>query len=201
VLLELLRAACFAGLPVGLASYALVWWSLRHGYLDAAGSVRDVEQGFKQISKQNSAERKRRKAARKNRDGGATEPAQAAAAPAMNPVHRKWLAFGGGFYGVVGLLTYAVVELGELRDFFLGFESLADLIRRFGFDMLVGLLVNALTNFIVAIAWPVYWMSDIRSNHLWAWFVMAYAGYWAGARYALHRLAGSAPAQPGPERG
>jgi hypothetical protein len=93
----------------------------------------------------------------------------------MSPVHAKWLKFGGGFYGVVGLLTYAVVELKELRDFFLGFESLSALLAQFGFNMLIGLFIEAVKNFVVAIAWPVYWLSDIRSNHVWAWFVVAYA--------------------------
>jgi hypothetical protein len=111
----------------------------------------------------------------------------------MTPLHGKWLAFGGGFYGVVGLLTYGVVELGELRDFFLGFESLGALIAQFGFDMLVGIFVNAAKNFVIAIAWPVYWLSDIRSNHVWIWFVVAYAAYWAGARLALRRFAGADP--------
>ena len=38
-----------------------------------------------------------------------------------------------------------------------------------------------------AIAWPIYWLSDIRSDYIWTWFVAAYAGYWAGTRFALHQ--------------
>jgi len=191
MLLEILRAIAFAGLPVGLATYALVWWSLRQGYIDPVISVREVEQRFKRISKKQSAARKNRKR-RKSESGpeGSTNP-QASAAfgeSGMNPVHAKWLKFGGGFYGVVGLLTYAVVELKELRDFFLGFESLSALLAQFGFNMLIGLFIEAVKNFVVAIAWPVYWLSDIRSNHIWAWFVVAYAAYWAGAKLALRRF-------------
>jgi hypothetical protein len=80
------------------------------------------------------------------------------------------------------------VELGDLRDFLLGFESVWALISRFGLQTLVDLLVNALSNFVVAIAWPVYWLSELHSSNIWLWFVAAYAGYWGGARLALHRF-------------
>jgi hypothetical protein len=80
------------------------------------------------------------------------------------------------------------VELGDLRDFLLGFESVWALISRFGLDMLVELLVNALRNFVVAIAWPAYWLSDIHSDYIWLWFAVAYAAYWGGARLALQRF-------------
>jgi hypothetical protein len=200
MLQDLFRAILAAGVPVGVATYLLVWWALRRGYIGSATTVRDVEQSFKRLTKEQSAARREQKKRRKR--GSPGNPASFAAGPehkpalrvgAMTPLHGKWLAFGGGFYGVVGLLTYGVVELGELRDFFLGFESLGALIAQFGFDMLVGILVNAAKNFVIALAWPVYWLSDIRSNHVWIWFVVAYGAYWAGARLALRRFAGADP--------
>lgn len=185
---ELIRALFTAGVPVALASYALVWWSLRQGYLDPANSVRDLEKGMKMRSKERRQERKQRKQAKKSGQAEvATETARASLQRA-DPVHKKWLAFGGGFYGVVGLLTYAVVEFGELREFFQSFESLAALLARFGFDMFVNLLVGALVNFVVAIAWPVYWMTEMSMNYVWIWFGAAYFGYWAGVRVALQRV-------------
>lgn len=192
MLLELLRAIAAAGLPVGLVAYGLVWWSLRHGYIGPSDSVREVEQRFKQVSKEKAAARKNRKRASRHAGKQVEQPRALAPSggPGMNPVHAKWLKFGGGFYGVVGLLTYGVVELRELRDFLLGFESLSALFAGFGLDMLIGLVVEAVKNFVVAIAWPVYWMSGIRSNHIWIWFVVAYAGYWAGAKLALRRFTG-----------
>jgi len=193
---DLFRAILTAGVPVGVATYLLVWWSLRQGYIGSASSVRDVEQRFKRLTKEKSAARKEQKKLAKGRAAHRsvatfTPPAQSAdkQVPGMTPLHGKWLAFGGGFYGVVGLLTYGVVELGELRDFFLGFESLGALISQFGFDMLVRIFIDAVRNFVVAIAWPVYWLSDIRSDHAWIWFVVAYAAYWAGAKLALRRYA------------
>jgi hypothetical protein len=185
---ELIRALFTAGVPVALASYALVWWSLRQGYLDPANSVRDLEKGMKMRSKERRQDRKQRKQAKKSGQAVVVTQTGGASLQRADPVHKKWLAFGGGFYGVVGLLTYAVVEFGELREFFQSFESLAALLARFGFDMFVNLLVGALVNFVVAIAWPVYWMTEMSMNYVWIWFGAAYFGYWAGVRVALQRV-------------
>lgn len=207
MLLELLRAMLIAGLPVGAASYGLVWWSLRQGHIGSVSSLKEMEQGFKRRSKEKSAAKKEqkrnKKAGRKTQArslslklASARLQAREPGPSVLNAFHGKWLAFGGGFYGVVGVLTYAVVELRDLRDFFLGFESLYDLFADFGINMLVGILVEAVTNFVAAIAWPAYWLSDIRSDHVWIWFIVAYAAYWAGAKIALQRYAAAGAAPP-----
>lgn len=185
---ELIRALFMAGVPVALASFLLVWWSLRQGYLGPAGSVRDLEKSMKAMSKKRRQVRKQRKAEKKRAKKQPDVEKTAVSDYRVDPVHNKWLAFGGGFYGIVGLLTYAVVEFGELRDFFLGFESLAALLAQFGFDMLINLIVDALMNFVIAITWPVYWMTEIAMNEVWIWFAVAYCGYWAGVKGALHRF-------------
>ena len=207
MLLELFRATLIAGLPVAAASYGLVWWSLRQGYIGSVNSLKEMERGFKRRSKERSAAKKDQKRSRKAgertkaRSLGLTlasvrQQAQQPGPSVLNTFHGKWLAFGGGFYGVVGMLTYGVVELRELRDFFLGFESFYELFANFGINMLVGILVDAVTNFVAAIAWPVYWLSDIRSDHIWIWFIIAYAAYWAGAKLALQRFAAARTAPP-----
>jgi hypothetical protein len=186
MVLEFFRALLLAGLPVGLASYFLFTWALRRRQPGAVTSLKQVEQELKRQSKELSQQKKQQK-----RAGVANmlaEGAHLSRAAQLDLVHNKWLAFGGGFYGVVGLLTYAVVELADLRDFLLGFESVWMLISGLSLQMLVELLVNALRNFVVAFAWPVYWLAEIHSSHVWLWFAAAYAGYWAGARFALRRF-------------
>jgi hypothetical protein len=186
MVLEFLRALFLAALPVGLASYFLFSWVLRRRQLGTVTSLKQVEQAIKRQSKERSQQKKELKRAR----GASTlaEGAHQSQATGLDLVHNKWLAFGGGFYGVVGLLTYAVVELSDLRDFLLGFESIWALISRFDLDLLVNLFVNAVRNFVVAITWPVYWLAEIQSSRIWLWFLLAYAGYWGGARVALHRF-------------
>lgn len=198
MLLEILRAVFKAGIPVALASYALVWWTLRHGYLGSVNSLKEVERGFSRLSKEKKSKARDYKKALKAAKGVAgTGVEKPPGTPRLNPVHEKWLKFGGGFYGVVGLLTYAVVELRELRDFFLGFGNLPAFFEHLGFDMLIGIIVGAVKNFVAAIAWPAYWLSGIQSNYVWIWFIVAYAAYWAGARLALHRFASGAEGQRG----
>ena len=188
MLRELIRALFMAGLPVALASYGLVWWAMRQGHITPVSSVRAMEKGMKLQSKKRRQDRKQRKAARKKGLEAPDIEAEGASLPGGDPVHKKWLAFGGGFYGVVGVLTYVVVELGELRDFFRSFESLSALLAQIGFDMLINLFVEAMKNFAIAIAWPVYWMSEIRMNEVWIWVGVAYLGYWAGVKAALQRF-------------
>ena len=90
---------------------------------------------------------------------------------------------------MVAMLTYIVVELREVRDFFLKFESISTFFSGISFDMLIDLIIDSFMNFIIAIAWPWYWLSEIAGPHIWVWFVMAYGGYWTGTRLALQRHA------------
>ena len=161
---ELIIAILKAGIPVAIASYALVWWGLKKDHLGTVLSLKDLE---KEVKRQ-----KKDKESKANGD----------------MVHNKWLAFGGGFYGLVGLLTYIVVELGEIRDFFMRFESFSALLSALSFDLIISLFIDAIMNFVVAIAWPVYWMGDIAGEYIWIWLGVAYGGYLVGAKYALHRM-------------
>jgi len=184
---EIFRALLLAGIPVAVTSYLLIWWALKNKYFQGASNLKDVKSHFKDLSKAKSRKKKEEKRRRKE-GGGAVELGPGQQEPnKMNPVHNKWLSFGGGFYGVVALLTYAVVELGEIRDFFTQFDGLSSLISDITVGLFIGFFIKACINFIVAIAWPAYWLSDIRSDYIWIWFVAAYAGYWAGIRFALHQ--------------
>jgi len=161
---EILIAILKVGLPVGLASYGLVWWALKKNYISEVDSVKSFELAVK----------KKKKDKKQKAEGDA--------------VHRKWLAFGGGFYGVVGLLTYAVVELLEIRDFIQQLGGFVEMIRNFSFEVVVQLFVGAILNFVAAIAWPGYWVNEIHSNRIWIWFAVAYGAYWAGTRLALQKM-------------
>lgn len=149
-----------AGLPVGVVAYLLVWWALRNGYLGAAESVKEIEKEVKLLVKDKESPKE------------------------GDPVHRKWLAMGGGFYGVVAMLTYLVVEVGEILDFISDFDGFDAFISSISVSMLIGLIIEAVKNSFIAIAWPLYWLSDIHSQYIWIWFVAAYAGYWIGSSLA-----------------
>jgi len=163
---ELFIALFKAGLPVGVTAYLLVWWALRNGYLSGVATVKEIEKEVKRLSKD-----------KENKPDG-------------DVVHRKWLAMGGGFYGVVAVLTWVFVELNEILDFIRSFDSIDALIASLSIGTLVNLIIEAIKNSILAIAWPVYWLSDIRGDHVWIWFIVAYGGYWAGSTLAARQFRG-----------
>ena len=92
----------------------------------------------------------------------------------------KWMEFGGGFYGVVAVLTYLVVEGREVYDFLTSEATVMATIAQLGIGDLVQFFINSLMNFITAITWPVYWMGKTSYFSTWVWFLVVYAGYVAG---------------------
>ncbi|MGJ8664692.1 MAG: hypothetical protein ACSHWU_13635, partial [Marinicella sp.] len=73
----------------------------------------------------------------------------------QNVVMSKWVTFGGGFYGVMAVLTYIVVEFREVVDFLTSEQSLMATLSAMEISDVVGFFVNSLMNFITAITWPV----------------------------------------------
>ena len=163
MILELFEAILKAALPVGAFSLGMIYWGLHLGHIDRPDQVSDFHKELKRMSK----ERKKDKGKKK-----------------YNPVHKKWFVFGGGFYGIVALMTYALVEWYELVDFLGGLNGFGDLISRLNINLFIGIFVEGLMNFIVAVTWPVYWISEIETNRLWLWCVAAYGGYYAGSALA-----------------
>lgn len=175
-----------SSIPIAATSFGLVWWALRKDYLGGARSLDEYEQWTKAENQNRKAEKLRRKQAKRNAEPvtdevqSVTEDLQPAKRK-FDPLHSKWMEFGGGFYGVVAFFTYVLVELGEIRDFFLNFS---DLFRGELVSMIVQFFVESVKNFVVAIAWPAYWLGRIQSEQ-WLWIIGAYGGYWLGARAAF----------------
>lgn len=172
---EFFSALFKAGLPVGVTAYLLVWWALRNGYLSDVETVKDVELQVKRL--------------RKDKEGKKSG----------DPVHRKWLALGGGFYGVVALLTLIYIELTDILGFIRNFDGFASLAELLSISTLVGIFIETLTNTFMALAWPAYWLSDLRVDHAWMWFAIAYGGYWIGSHLAAQRFRDEGRAPAGPE--
>lgn len=159
-----LRALITGFLPVGVLAFALSWWALHRGILEEKSDFNALKKEISEFGKrQKKAEEKKK----------------------LNPVHDKWFKFGGGFYGLVGLYTYVLVEWREIVDLVVGLPSL---VLKFDIDVLINFFIESLTNFITAVTWPMYWLERGSSQYLWVWIVLAYAGYWAGIKLALRRM-------------
>jgi hypothetical protein len=150
-----------AAIPVGLASFVMVWWALKQGYLEQKDDIGSVRLAVRKMAKRRKGEK-----------------------VSYNPVHDKWLSLGGGFYGIAGLLTYVLVEWRDVSGIVLDLGGLTEFIQQFDIGVVVNIFVESLLNFITAVTWPLYWLSHIDSEYAWIWIVAAYVGYWIGLKGA-----------------
>ena len=153
------------GIPIGLFTLAMVWWALHQGYLKESLDSKALGQEIKSMSRKN-------KKSREKDDSY------------QHPVQKKWAKFGGGFYGIVAFFTYIVIEVLDIMTTITDFGGFIDFLRQLDIGVIVGIFIEALTNFISAMVWPLYWMDRIETHQVWIWFAVAYGGYWLGLKQA-----------------
>jgi hypothetical protein len=164
---EIFWALLLVGVPIAIFTLALVWWALHGGHFKEASDTKAL-----------MAEIKAMRGKKKKKGEKKVKP------DSLHPLQKRWAKFGGGFYGIVAFFTYIVVEVTEIITVIANFGGFIDFIRQFHFQVAVDMFVQAIMNFVSAMIWPVYWMSRIDTNQVWIWFLMAYAGYWAGLKLA-----------------
>ena len=172
-LIEIFWALLMVGVPIGVFTLALVWWLLQAGHVSELLDTKGLEREIKAMTRSNK---------KKNKDKSKEGYKKDTAAPHL--LQKKWSRFGGGFYGIVAFFTYIVVETVEIMTMIGNFGGFFDFLRQLDFNVIIQMVISALTNFITAMIWPVYWMKRIDTGQTWIWFVMAYAGYWAGLKLA-----------------
>lgn len=165
MLAELFEAIVKAGLPVGVLSYAMLHWAFHSGYLYADDDIKGLKSQMKTLRKESKRQRIKTK----------------------NPLHNQWMRFGGGFYGMVALATFIIIEGQDLIKFFTQFDTFAGFWDALGFGLLVDMFVQGIKNFFAGLLWPLYWLNNLDSGRLWVWFIAAYAGYGIGMRLAQAR--------------
>ena len=177
-----------AMLPLVLASALMYYYAVRTGLLPSVRSPKELEIALKQVRKDYQAEKKGKKRRRQSDDmiWYDDKPQH------PNYVLKKWLSFGGGFYGLTALVTYAVIEYAEIVDFFANFTSIADFINRIGIGMLIDFIIESIINFVLSLAWPLYWMTELPKDSVFIiYLIEAYIGYRIGrilAFVALRRM-------------
>lgn len=164
-ILEILKAIFIAGTPTTVLAFMMVFYAIKRGYIEIDETVESLKKRKKQ-AKKDKAEFK------------------------VNPVHQKWLYFGGGYYGLMALGTYVHVEILEVIDFFSNYSSLANLIDQISFKALIHLIIESFMNIIPAFTWFLYWPKQIVMQNGWYWLLASYLGYQAGgyiARWYFNR--------------
>lgn len=163
---EILKALYTVALPVGVLSFLLFRWSVKSGRLSTGSDSRALKEELKAMKRGRKNNKTRSK----------------------NPLHNKWMRFGGGFYGAVGLYTFFLIEGREVIDLAQGYEGMDAMMASVGnasfADLLVQFFVNSLKNFISAVAWPGYWAPGLSGNAILVWFALTYGAYWLGMKLA-----------------
>lgn len=167
--IEILRACFIGGLPLFVITYFLVSSSLQSKRLSKFDSINSLESASKEMVKEYKKDKK---------EGNKQYKRQL--------ILNKWMSFGGGFYGLMVLVTFFTIEAREIYQFFAKLFTFtwAQVFSSITIDMLVALLVNAVMNFVAAFVWFTYWPRLIEINNGWVWIMIAYMGYFLGAHFA-----------------
>ncbi len=169
MVIEAIRASLYAGIPILIITYLLVSRAIVSNRLDDFSDTKSFNLAMKNMSKQYKADKKNNDVSSKN-----------------NKVLNKWLYFGGGFYGLMALITYFYIEIGEIFDFIgkLFQLNLSQLLSQVSINLLVDMLINAIRNLVDAFVWFNYWDGKIVMKNGWYWLIAAYIGYLLGAQIA-----------------
>lgn len=168
--IEVLRATFFSALPVSLIAYLVISHAILSNRLGRFSDNKSLKAAMKDMSKKHKDEKK----TKTDMKGSS------------HLLVNKWLYFGGGFYGLMALITYAVIEIREIIGFLINLFDLnwSEVLSSVSIKMLVDLLVAAIKNLIDAFVWFKYWRGEIDMENGWFWLIGAYVGYLLGARLA-----------------
>jgi len=166
MLLDIIRAILFVGFPVGLFSFLMIYFSYQKGYLSTDIEFKDAFN--KNNNTQSSLSRKHKKS--------------------LLFLHSKWVTFGGGFYGLIALLTFIIIELTQFVTFLFSITGWQDIVALFSFGTLISMIIDSITNMIKAVFWFTYWPGKFDTENFLVWILIAYIGYRFAAKYAVNYI-------------
>ena len=181
MIIELLTALLYAGLPVAFISFGMIYWAQKKGYPIVKESD-DISEDLTEELTEELTE---------DLDDITNDPNTKKSCKQLKNKHivfDKWTTFGGGYYGIMALVTYAHVELLELWQAFSAFESIQHFINQLSFGFFIGLIIEAIKNLVTAFIWFTYWDEFLPINSPWLWLGASYAGYYAGEKLIEYRL-------------
>jgi len=101
-----------------------------------------------------------------------------------NVVHRKWLRFGGGFYGTAALWTFLVAELVDLFSLIVDWPGLGEIFAGGPVGFLIRLFLNQIGNFGTAMTWFGFWSDMAGDFNIGLLFLLVIGSYAVGRRLA-----------------
>lgn len=99
-------------------------------------------------------------------------------------LYDKWMWFGSGFYGLAGLWTFAVIEIGQFFGFLFSVQNWRALTENGLISFLIDFALNQLGNMLQGLLWFGYWPSE----SILVWVLVAWLGYWTGVELAKRSI-------------
>jgi len=190
LILDIFAAIAHLGLPV----LVLTWWIMSRlynsGQLERGHDLHNVKFNLKALKKglKKSAQRSEKKSEKKSSNEVSEEAPEKTEKRTGNTqatvgyLEKRWMKFGGGFYGLTALVTFIAIEIADTTQFIVHFPGLAELFKAGIISFLVGILVNQIQNFVTALVWFTYWLEGDR--HILVWVLVPYASYLLGLKLA-----------------
>jgi hypothetical protein len=166
--MDIVQALLIAGLPIAVLAFLMTYLSYRNGDIEPEDDQKD-EWGLS--------------ADWDDIDGMLDDDR-----PSNNYVHKKWLSFGGGYYGLVALLTLVFIEGRELYNLFLIREQLPELLAAPDRHAVAEIIESQVMNMVDAFIWFQFWPNEIEMRNGWVWLGVSYAGYYSGNRLSKYAL-------------
>lgn len=164
MIFELIKAILIAGLPVALISYYLIMLTRKKTQLKST-NAKQLKKELQTIVIQHDNQ----------------EPFW------QSMLQKKFIKFGGGFYGILTLITYLHIEIHQLIQFVGNFSGFEGMFESGILSFIIGLIIEAVTNLVTAFMWPVYWPEFLPIGSLWVWLIVAVVGHTIATRYALSK--------------
>ena len=159
IVFEILESILKLGIPVGFLSWYLIHRFYKSGKIPKDVNLKTVKADLASIKK--NFDKKDQ---------------------SVHFAERRWMKFGGGFYGVTALVTFVLIELADGLSFVANFPGFGELFKDGLISFVINFLINQLQNFISAFIWFVYWGRDGNSTIVWV--VVPYLSYLAGLNLA-----------------
>lgn len=162
---NLLRAIVELGLPVAGLSWLLLYRLYHRGELARDADHDTIRSSLKQMQKSS------KKADR----------------PPDPVLHKKWMKFGGGFYGVAALWTLIVVEVSGVASVIAHPSSIEPMLEGGVINFIIDWFLGQTSTFVQAITWFNWWPEPGQSVVV--WFLAAMGGYYVGLELARYETA------------
>ena len=160
MIIDLLKAIAFAGLPVAFFSYYFVTLTSKNVKLKS-NNAKELQQELKNV--------------KLNKDNNFVRQA----------LQKKFLKFGGGFYGIMAFITYLHIEAYQVYDFVRKFDGWQNFIDSIGFSMFINFFIEAIMNLVTAFVWFFYWFKYLPIGSFWLWLIVVIFAHTITVKFVL----------------